>query len=88
VRGLLHVLIFADFAGAAVLLAIGIRLEFLKMSELPERRSFPSLRRPLPSELSEAYHAYQRRFMQCMFAFVVVIAFGAVLSWISNSLGT
>jgi hypothetical protein len=86
VRGLLHFFIVADFACAVVLVAVGMRLEFLRMGEMPERRSFLSLRRRLPSELSKEYHAYRRQSLRVMFAFVIVIAIGALLIWTENSL--
>jgi hypothetical protein len=85
VRELLHFLIFVDMACVAVLVAMGVRLEFLKAGELPERRSFLSLRRPIPNELSNEYRAYQRRFVRILFAFVILIAMGALLLWIDNS---
>jgi hypothetical protein len=81
VQRLLHFLIFADFVCAAVLLAMGIRLEFLKSGEMPERR-FLSLRRPLPSELSKDYHTYHRRFLRLLLGLIAVILVGALLFWI------
>ena len=79
-------MILADFVCAVVLVAMGIRLEFLKVGKLPERRRFLSLRRPLSSELSKEYYAYHRRLMWLTFAFVMTIAMGALLFWIDNSI--
>jgi uncharacterized membrane protein len=86
VQGFLGFLIFADFACAVVLWAMGFRLGFLMMGEIPERPSFLSLRRPLPSELSKEYYAYRRQSLRVVFAFVMVLAVGALLIWIDHLL--
>jgi len=86
VRGLLQFLYFVDFACAIVLLAMGFRLGFLMMGEIPDRPSFLSLRRPLPSELSNEYYAYRRQSLRVFFAFVMTLAVGALLIWIDHLL--
>lgn len=59
-------------------------LAFLRAGELPEWRGLLTLRRPLASELSKEFHAYNHQFNRLMLAFVSVLAVGAFLFWLDR----
>ena len=79
-----RVLIFVDWGCAVVLVAMAGRLAFLRAGELPEWRGLLTLRRPLASELSKEFHAYNRQFIRLMLAFAAVLAVGAFLFWLDG----
>jgi hypothetical protein len=77
-----RVLIFADWGCAVVLVAMVVRLAFLRAGELPEWRGVLTLRRPLASELSKEFHAYNRQIIRLLLALALVVAVGAFLFWL------
>ncbi|MGY4512423.1 hypothetical protein [Bradyrhizobium sp. USDA 3650] len=79
-----RVLIFADWGCAVVVVAMTARLAFLRAGEWPEWRGLLTLRRPLASELSKEFHAYNRQFTRLMLAFAAVLAIGAFLFWLDT----
>ncbi|WP_027519906.1 hypothetical protein [Bradyrhizobium sp. WSM1417] len=82
-----RVLIFVDWGCAVVLVAMAGRLAFLRAGELPEWRGLLTLRRPLASELSKEFHAYNRQFIRLMLALPLVLAVGAFLFWLDSVVG-
>jgi hypothetical protein len=81
---MVRVLIFVDWGCGVVLLATAGRLAFLRAGELPASRGLLTLRRPLASELSKEFHAYNRQFIRLMIALALVVAVGAVLFWLDS----
>lgn len=80
----LRVLIFADWGCMVVLVAMAVRLAFLRAGEVPEWRGVLTLRRPLASELSKEFHAYNRQLIRLMLPLGVVLAVGVFLFWLDN----
>jgi hypothetical protein len=81
-RQVVRVLIFVDWGCAVVLVAMAARLAFLRAGELPEWRGLLTLRRPLASEHSKEFHAYNRQIIGPLLALVTVFALGAFLFWL------
>lgn len=79
---LLRVLTFAAWGCAVVILAMAIRLAFLRAGTLAEWRGLLTLRRPLASELSPEFHAANGQLMRLMLAFAAVLGIGALLFWL------
>ncbi|GAA0028601.1 MULTISPECIES: hypothetical protein [Bradyrhizobium] len=83
---LLRVLAFATWGCAVVILAMAIRLAFLRAGASPEWRGLLTLRRPLASELSWEFHAANGQLMRLMLAFAAMLGIGALLFWLDTLL--
>ena len=81
---LLRVLIVADWACAVVIVLMVGRLAFLRAGAAPAWRGLLTLRRPLASELSKEFHAYNARLIRLLLALVPVLAIGALLFWLDS----
>ena len=82
-RDVLHLVIFFDWACAAVLVILGVQTSFFRANEYLERRgSLFSLRRLRPSEFSKEYYASYRRSVWLAVAFFAVLAIGGLLTWV------
>jgi hypothetical protein len=83
-RDLLHFLMIIN-AGAGILIwAMGVRQSLLMVSNAPEWRGWLTLRRPLASELPEAYLRHRRQGIRLMFAFFAIIAIEAFLALLNT----
>lgn len=79
---LLYFLMIVNVISAVVIWVIGIHQRFLMLEDLPDGRGWLSLRRVLPNELPERYHARRRQSIRLLFAFFALLAVEAFLLWL------
>jgi hypothetical protein len=79
---LLYFLIIVNVISAVVIWVMGIHQRFLMLEDLPDGRGWLSLRRVLPSELPERYHARRCQSIRLLFAFFAVLIIESFLFWL------